>query len=165
MSRRKTTDEERELFRQSFVATIPIGAAALKPPSSKRAKPPVAGETGLDGRTDERLRRGTLAPDARLDLHGLTEREAHNSLLLFLRTAQLRSCKLVLVVTGKGARIAPDAPFDMELHTRPRGVLKSAVPRWLKEREFAGLVAGTRDAHRKHGGEGALYIYLRKAVR
>ncbi|HEY4941088.1 MAG TPA: Smr/MutS family protein [Rhizomicrobium sp.] len=168
MSRRKTTDEERELFRQSFVETIPIGAAVLKPPASKRAKPPVAGETGLDGRTDERLRRGTLAPDARLDLHGLTEREAHNSLLLFLRTAQMRACKLVLVVTGKGARrdavatTAPDAPFDMELHTRPRGVLKSAVPRWLKEREFAGLVAGTRDAHRKHGGEGAIYIYLRK---
>ena len=165
MSRRKTTYDERELFRQSFVETIPIGAAALKPPAAKRVKIPVAGETGLDGRTDERLRRGTLDPDARLDLHGLTEREAHNSLLLFLRSAQMRRAKLVLVVTGKGARIAADAPFDMELHTRPRGVLKTAVPRWLKEREFAGLVAGTRDAHRKHGGEGALYIYLRKPIR
>ncbi len=161
MSRRKTTDEERELFRQSFVAAIPIGAAALKPPP-KRAKPAMAGETGLDGRTDERLRRGTLDPDARLDLHGLTESEAHGKLLLFLKSAQMRACKLVLVVTGKGARAAPDAPFDMELHSRPRGVLKSAVPRWLGEREFAGLVAGTRAAHRKHGGEGALYIYLRK---
>jgi DNA-nicking Smr family endonuclease len=161
MSRRKTTEEERELFRQSFVEAIPIGAAALKPPA-KRAKPALAGETGLDGRTDERLRRGTLEPDARLDLHGLTEREAHGRLLQFLRSAQQHGGKLALVVTGKGARIAADAPFDMELHTRPRGVLKTVVPRWLKETEFAGLVAGTRPAHRRHGGEGALYIYLRK---
>jgi DNA-nicking Smr family endonuclease len=161
MSRRKITEEERELFAQSFAAAIPIGAAALKPPPA-RAKPPTAGETGLDGRTDERLRKGTLDPDARLDLHGLTESGAHNTLLLFLRQAQLRGCKLALVVTGKGARVAVDAPFDMELHQRSRGVLKSAVPRWLKEREFAGLIAGTRTAHKRHGGEGAMYIYLRK---
>jgi DNA-nicking Smr family endonuclease len=155
MSRRKITDEERDLFRQSFDAAIPIGAAALKP-APARTKPAVAGETGLDGRTAERLRKGTLDPDARIDLHGLTESEAHNTLLLFLRGAQARGCKLALVVTGKGAR------FDMQLHTSPRGVLKASVPRWLQEREFAGLVAGTRAAHRKHGGEGALYIYLRK---
>jgi DNA-nicking Smr family endonuclease len=161
MSRRKITDEERELFKQSFSAAIPIGAAALAP-APKRTKPLVAGETGLDGRTDERLRKGTLDPDARIDLHGLTESGAHNTLLLFLRGAQARGCKLALVVTGKGARVDPGAPFDMQLHTSPRGVLKASVPRWLQEREFAGLVAGTRAAHRKHGGEGALYIYLRK---
>ncbi len=161
MSRRKTTDEERDLFRQSFAAAIPIGAAALAP-APTRVKPLTAGETGLDGRTDERLRKGTLDPDARIDLHGLTESEAHRTLLLFLRGAQMRQCKLVLVVTGKGARIAPDAPFDMQLHTSPRGVLKAAVPRWLKEPDFAGLAAGIRPAHKRHGGDGALYVYLRK---
>lgn len=170
MSRRKITPEERELFAQSFAQAIPIQASVLKPPP-KSAKPLTAGETGLDGRTTERLKRGTLDPDARLDLHGLTESGAHNTLLLFLRTAQSRGCKLVLVVTGKGARrdaaatTAEDAPFDMELQQRSRGVLKAAVPRWLKEREFAGLVASTQTAHKRHGGEGALYIYLRKAVR
>lgn len=161
MSRRKTTDDERELFRQTFAETIPLKAPLVAAPAV-RSKPLALGATGINGGTDERLRRGTLDPDARLDLHGLTEGEAHRTLLLFLRGAQMRGCKLALVVTGKGAKIAPDAPFDMELNGRPRGVLKSAVPRWLGERDFAGLVAGTRAAHKKHGGEGALYVYLRK---
>jgi DNA-nicking Smr family endonuclease len=162
MSRRKITEEERELFRQSFTETIPIQASVLNTPA-KAARAAIAGETGLDGRTAERLRRGTLAPDVKLDLHGMTEAQAHGTLLLFLRGAQARGAKLALVVTGKGARLAEDAPFDMELQQRSRGVLKSAVPRWLKERDFAGLIAGTRAAHKRHGGEGALYIYLRKA--
>jgi len=164
MSRRKITEEERELFRQSFTETIPIQASVLSP-AAKPTKPAVAGETGLDGRTLERLRRGTLDPDVKLDLHGMTEAQAHNRLLQFLRGAQARGAKLALVVTGKGARVAEDAPFDMELQQRSRGVLKSAVPRWLKERDFAGLIAGTRNAHKRHGGDGALYIYLRKPVR
>ena len=75
----------------------------------------------------------------------------------------MRRCKLALVVTGKGARVAPDAPFDMELNYRSRGILKAVVPRWLREPTFAGIVAGTRPAHNRHGGEGALYVYLRKA--
>ncbi|MBV9044505.1 MAG: Smr/MutS family protein [Alphaproteobacteria bacterium] len=108
------------------------------------------------------MRRGVLEPDARLDLHGITESAAHNRLLVFLKNAQLRGHKLVLVVTGKGKAQAADAPFDMELNQRSRGVLKTAVPRWLEEHDFAGLVASTRAAHKKHGGEGALYIYLRK---
>jgi DNA-nicking Smr family endonuclease len=160
MSQRKITEEERELFHRSFGETRPLA------PASRRvhdAKPAQLGATGVDGRTDERMRRGLLEPDARLDLHGITERDAHRALLLFLKGAQMRNLKLVLVVTGKGKPLAPDSPFDMELSRRSRGVLKSAVPRWLNERDFAGLVAGTRTAHRRHGGDGALYIYLRKA--
>ena len=162
MSRRKTTDEERILFQETISEARPLAPAA----AAVRVKPrhaATAGVTGLDGRTDEKLRRGTLEPDARLDLHGFTERDAHNALLLFLRGAQMRRHKLVLVVTGKGARVAPDAPFDMELNYRSRGILKAVVPRWLREPSFAGIVAGTRAAHRKHGGEGALYVYLRKS--
>jgi DNA-nicking Smr family endonuclease len=164
MSRRKTTDQERELFRETIAEARPL--ASLAPASSHRkTKPTVAaGIPGLDGRTDERLRRGLIEPDARLDLHGFTERDAHHALLGFLRTAQMRRHKLVLVVTGKGARVAADLPFDMELNYRSRGILKAVVPRWLREPAFAGLVAGTRLAHNKHGGEGALYVYLRKAA-
>lgn len=158
MTRRKTTEEERNLFRDTIAETRPlvppVGAVA-----ARRRAP-----AGLDGRTDERLRRGAIEPDARLDLHGFTERDAHRALLLFLHAAQQRRHKLVLVVTGKGARLAPDAPFDLELNYRARGVLKAIVPRWLCEPDFAGMVAGTRAAHRRHGGEGALYVYLRKAV-
>ncbi len=163
MSRRKITDEERKLFAQSFAEARPIHADTLKPAAApKRAKQIVEGGSGVDGRTSERLRRGLLEPDAKLDLHGLTENAAHRALLLFLRGAQQRRHKLVLVVTGKGKTMDVDAPFDMELQGRSRGVLKAAVPRWLREPEFAGLLAGTRAAHRKHGGDGAIYVYLRK---
>ena len=166
MSRRITTPDERAEFQDAFSEArptkkiakpkLPVSAAAVQATADKGG--------GLDGRTSERLRRGMLEPEARLDLHGYTESDAHRALLVFLRSAQMRGHKLVLVVTGKGGR-APDAhePFDMELDRRSRGVLKTAVPRWLKEPGFAFLIAGTRDAHRRHGGTGALYIYLRKS--
>jgi DNA-nicking Smr family endonuclease len=166
MSRRTTTPDERAQFEEAFSEARPT----RKIPKPKLPVPAAAARAavaekggGLDGRTSERLRRGMLDPEARLDLHGYTESDAHRALLVFLRSAQSRGLKLVLVVTGKGGR-APDAhaPFDMELDRRSRGVLKSAVPRWLKEPGFAFLIAGTRDAHRRHGGTGALYIYLRK---
>ena len=157
---RKTSEDEKALFAKHFAETRPLA------PTTRRAalaKPSQLGPTGLNGATQDRLRRGVLEPDARLDLHGMTERDAHRALLVFLKSAQMRGCRLVLVVTGKGRPQADDAPFDMELNRRSRGVLKSAVPRWLSEREFAGLVAGTQAAHKRHGGEGALYIYLRRA--
>jgi DNA-nicking Smr family endonuclease len=161
MSRRKTTTEERELFEQTIAEARPLTPMPAAPVAKKRSGAP-SHTGGLDGRTDERLRRGLINPDAKLDLHGFTERDAHHALLLFLRTSQMRRHRLVLVVTGKGARVAPDTPFDMELNYRSRGVLKSVVPRWLREPAFAAIVAGVRAAHVKHGGDGALYIYLRK---
>lgn len=165
MSKRATTREERNEFETAFAEARPIKLETAK--SSAKRKPAESGaEGGLDGNTRERLRRGQLDPDARLDLHGLTEAAAHDALLVFLKSAQARRAKLVLVVTGKGGRAPdPDAPFDMELDRRSRGVLKTAVPRWLKEPGFVRFVAGTHDAHRRHGGAGALYIYLRKAAR
>jgi DNA-nicking Smr family endonuclease len=163
MSRRKTTKEERELFEQAIAEARPLTQMPTSPAASGKTRSSMVPSTGgLDGRTDERLRRGLIAPDAKLDLHGFTERDVHHALLLFLRTAQMRRHRLVLVVTGKGARVAPDAPFDMELNYRSRSVLKAVVPRWLREPAFAAIVAGARAAHVKHGGEGALYIYLRK---
>jgi hypothetical protein len=71
---------------------------------------------------------------------------------------------LVLVVTGKGgdARVARDEPFDLELDKTRRGVLRSLTPRWLKEPGLAELIAHVGEAHRRHGGAGALYVYLRK---
>jgi DNA-nicking Smr family endonuclease len=163
MSRRKTTKEERELFVQAIAEARPVAQMAVTSTTGGKTRTGKAPSgSGLDGRTDERLRRGLIAPDAKLDLHGFTERDAHHALLVFLRTAQARRHRLVLVVTGKGARVAPDAPFDMELNYRARGVLKAVVPRWLREPAFAAIIAGARAAHIKHGGEGALYIYLRK---
>ncbi len=161
MSKRRASDEERAQFEAAFVEAralkidVPTRARAKSlPPSQIVARAP----SGLDGRTSERLRRGAIEPDARLDLHGMTQTAAHRALLLFLRDAQRSGVKLALVVTGKGAP-ASDEVFEME---RSRGVLKEMVPRWLKEPAFAGMLAGTRTAHRRHGGVGALYLYLCK---
>ena len=100
----------------------------------------------------QRVARGKETIDGRLDLHGLTQCEAHAALLRFLRTASARDARLVLVITGKGAR-----PGEGE-----RGVLKRKVPQWLGLPEFRMLVIGFEGAHVAHGGEGALYIRIRR---
>ena len=168
--RRETSEEEKTLFSETVGGGTP--AARHGPRKSvetatpkQRAKPQAASATrGLDGRTAERLRRGQLDPDARLDLHGMTEAVAHRTLLTFLKSAHRQGARLVLVVTGKGARSA-DAAFDLEFGGRTRGVLNAMTPRWLAEPEFAPFVVEVRAAHRRHGGSGALYVYLRKGAR
>lgn len=163
--KRAVTDEERALFEQGFKEARPLADPTSASKPAKTAKLHET-HTGVDGRTAERLRRGTMEPDARLDLHGFTEAAAHGALITFLRSAQMRGHRLALVVTGKGTRKSdPYAPFDLELDARSRGVLKTAVPRWLKEPALAGIVADMREAHRKHGGAGALYVYLRKTAK
>ena len=101
----------------------------------------------------QRVARGKEAIDARLDLHGLTQSEAHAALLHFLRKASAREARLVLVITGKGARGEGAGE---------RGVLKRQVPHWLALPEFRSLVIGFEDAGVKHGGAGALYVRLRR---
>jgi DNA-nicking Smr family endonuclease len=169
--RRDTSDDERALFQTTFQDVRPLDPALTpgsKPAKSDTATPPpqqrASGiRAGLDGRTAERLRRGQVEPQAKLDLHGMTEAAAYRALSHFLHSAQARGARLVLVVTGKGGRPLPeDAAFDMELERRARGVLKTMVPRWLGEPDLAPLVADARTAHRRHGGAGALYVYLRK---
>jgi DNA-nicking Smr family endonuclease len=165
MKKRNTTDEERKLFAEAFKETRPHKPAksAAKPAPKLTLQVPRKHTGGLDGNTAERLRKGTLDPDARIDLHGMTEAVAHRALLSFLRNAQKSGARLVLVITGKGARKpASDEPFDLDLESRARGVLKSMVPRWLGEPSVAELIADHRSAHIRHGGSGALYVYLRK---
>ncbi len=163
--KRIVTDEERALFEQGFKESRPLADTSAVPRPRKAATSKEV-HTGVDGRTAERLRRGTMEPDARLDLHGFTGAAAHGALITFLRSAQMRGYRLALVVTGKGTKKPdPYAPFDLELDARSRGVLKIAVPRWLKEPALAGIVADTREAHRKHGGAGALDVYLRKIAK
>jgi DNA-nicking Smr family endonuclease len=107
----------------------------------------------LERRLKQRLARGTRAIDARLDLHGFTESEAHDALLRFLRSSQSKGAKVVLVITGKG-RLG-----------REHGVLRRAVPLWLKLPEFRQMVVGFDPASVGHGGEGALYVRVRKMRR
>jgi DNA-nicking Smr family endonuclease len=157
MKRRITSDDERKLFEQTFKEGRPIKAAALKKAAAKKSV--ANGPSGINGATQERLRRGLMEPDARIDLHGMTQAAAHRALFTWLRSAHKSGHRLVLVITGKGnPRNDENAPWMMS----PHGVLKQMVPRWLKEAELAALIASVRPAHAKHGGDGALYVYLRK---
>jgi DNA-nicking Smr family endonuclease len=175
--RRETSAEERTLFETTFADAqrLKKKKAAAKKKAQTKTAPPVpmarivappklrAQPTGIDGRTAERLSRGQLAPEAKLDLHGLTEGDAHRALVTFLRSAHARGVRLALVVTGKGGPAQrDDEPFDLGLDGRKRGVLRAMTPRWLKEPELSRFVAETRLAHIRHGGTGALYVYLRK---
>jgi len=99
--------------------------------------------------------RGRDAIDARIDLHGMTQSEAHDALIRFVRRAQTNGARLVLVVTGKGSGTSRDA-------ARERGVLRRQVPLWLALPEFRPFIVGFDAAHVAHGGEGALYVRLRR---
>jgi DNA-nicking Smr family endonuclease len=168
MSRKRSvTEDERKLFETTFRQTIPLAPVKLAAGEPKTKSKTKSGRpSGIDGNTAEKLRKGELKPQASLDLHGMTENVAHRALATFLRGAAARGLRLVIVVTGKGARAAAaDEPFDMERETSRRGVLKTMTPRWLSEPDLAPFIAEIRPAHRSHGGDGALYVYLRKASR
>src|SRR6185312_10704420 len=154
--KRRTTEEEKTLFRKHVDEAPPLKAVTPKPTGRKKA---AIKSTGLDGNTSEKLRKGEFTPGARIDLHGLTEAAAHNTLLSFLAAAQARGVRLALVITGVGN---PRDKDSAEWMRSRHGVLKDMVPRWLNERDFTALVSGSGPAHRRHGGGGALYVYLRK---
>jgi DNA-nicking Smr family endonuclease len=113
----------------------------------------------LDRQTSRQLDKGKLEVEARLDLHGMRQRDAHAQLRRFLKTAQARGLKHVLVITGKGAEQEASKSFYEE---EERGVLRNAVPHWLAEPELAALVVSFSQAPRRLGGDGALYVRLRR---
>jgi len=119
-------------------------------PSPKPAAPPLA---PLGRRERSQLSRGRKEIDARLDLHGMTQTRAHRALFGFLQRAHSDGMTFVLVITGKGKMGAESE----------RGVLRRQVPQWLSLPEFRSLVVGFEEAHIGHGGEGALYVRIRRA--
>ena len=157
MKKRTTSDEERKLFEEDFKASRPLKVTMSK--VAPRKKSAASGPAGVNGATEERLKRGQMEPEARIDLHGMTQGAAHRTLITWLRTAHRSGHRLVLVVTGKGnPKNDEGATWMMSDH----GVLKQMVPRWPNEPDLAALIAYTRPAHARHGGGGALYVYLRK---
>ncbi len=131
------------------------GETAYSPPSTAdrlRADP-----VNMDSKAFTRLKRGKLAPEARIDLHGMTLDQAHPTLIRFILTSQTRGLRLVLVITGKGSREDPYDPMP-----RRRGVLKTQVPQWLRMAPVAQAVLQVTPAHQRHGGDGAYYVYLRR---
>lgn len=122
-------------------------------------RPPAPAAVSLDRQTVRHLEKGRLAVEARLDLHGLRQHDAHAQLRRFLKTAQARGQRHVLVITGRGAGQTESKSFYAE---EERGVLRQAVPRWLAEPDLAELVVSFSPAPRRLGGEGALYVRLRR---
>ena len=107
----------------------------------------------------DRLRRGKLAPEATIDLHGLRREEAHQALAAFLGRAQAAGKRCVLVITGKGTDRSAGRPREMGEET---GVLKRQVPRWLNEAPNRGRIIAFVEARPQHGGAGALYVLLKR---
>jgi DNA-nicking Smr family endonuclease len=141
----------------------PAVKAAAPPPSLRSVKanpipkpnpPPSAPPLVRLGRRERsQLSRGRKEIDARLDLHGMTQTRAHRALSDFLRRAHADGLTFVLVITGKGRSGERDAD---------RGVLRRQVPQWLSLPEFRTMVVGFEEAHIGHGGEGALYVRIRR---
>src|SRR6202012_2110092 len=120
------------------------------PPTIKLVPPPSFAPVAR--REKQQLARGRTPIDVRIDLHGMTQAQAHAALAHFLRRAQHDGAKFALVVTGKGTRSG-----DSE-----RGVLRRQVPHWLRLPDLRDVVLGFEEAHVTHGGEGALYVRLKR---
>jgi len=118
---------------------------------------PLKNSPNMDGRNFDRLKKGKLPVDGRIDLHGMTLAEAHPALTGFVQASHMAGRRLLLVITGKGRT------FDGEgLMSARRGILNHQVPQWLRNHPLAPLVLQVTQAHGKHGGSGAYYVYLRR---
>ena len=173
---RPLRDEEIELWREVAKSVAPRKGAMLPAPR-RRAPPravaekvasPLAAEdkpaprtaplAPLEKRLKRQLARGGARPDDVIDLHGMREAEAHRALRGFLAYARSRGCRLVLVITGKGA---PKGAAPLLWRDEP-GVLRRLTPHWLRAPDLRSAVLGFEEAGRGHGGSGALYVRLRK---
>jgi DNA-nicking Smr family endonuclease len=136
-------------------AAAPKAHPAAKVPRAPRPDPPPTAPplAPLGRRERSQLSRGRKEIDARLDLHGMTQTRAHRALSGFLQRAHSEGLTFVLVITGKG-RMGAESE---------RGVLRRQVPQWLSLPEFRSLVVGFEEAHVGHGGEGALYVRIRRS--
>jgi len=158
--------DDRLLWREAmrFVKPLPGREPTVSPPPVQR--PPASVETGraverdrlpaldrfsgIDRANAERLRRGLHPIEARLDLHGMTQAEAHLALAAFIHRSHEAGRRCVLVITGRG--FGPKGP----------GVLKLAVPRWLEEAGLRRQILAVAPARPRDGGSGALYVLLRR---
>lgn len=135
-----------------------LGGGEIITPSKKVPSVRIARGQDLDARTDERLRKGQIPIEARLDLHGFRQDEAKSALVQFIQASQKSGKRCVLVITGKGSTRAQS---DDWWGDNP-GVLKRQVPEWLSAEHLRPYLLKFVPAQRKDGGEGALYVYLRR---
>jgi DNA-nicking Smr family endonuclease len=159
LRRRKAAKAKETVEAAEVAAPVPAkqvrNAVKLPPPPAPVQRPGPPPLAPLGRRMRQKLARGSSEIDARIDLHGMTQADAHVALAHFLRRAQHNGARVVLVITGKGARAGGDAYSE-------RGVLKRQVPLWLESPELRPLVIGVESASVGHGGAGALYVRVRR---
>lgn len=139
-------------------------AEPMLPSPATRNKPQVSQSSHIDDREVRRLGKGRGGIDARIDLHGMRQSEAHAALRVFLFRSVAKGHRMVLVITGKGGGSRADSQFGEFVHQGAlgRGVLRQNVPLWLAEPDLRPIVVGHTTAHVRHGGDGALYVQLRR---
>jgi DNA-nicking Smr family endonuclease len=111
----------------------------------------------MDYKSFKKMKRGKSTPEATFDLHGMTVAQAHSALIHFLMTSYSRNMRLVLIITGKGKFQKDTGPIPRQV-----GILRHQVPQWLRMPPLRDKVLQVSEAHGKHGGSGAYYVYLRK---
>lgn len=131
-----------------------IGSHAERSTSWAQSKKP---SSPIDTKALSKLRRGKTVPEAKIDLHGMTQAEALPALTQFLLRCSQRNFRMVLVITGKGKEKESFGPIPERV-----GVLKQNLPNWITRPPLNSVVQGSIQAHQKHGGSGAFYIYLKR---
>ena len=144
--------------RKAPAASREASAAA---PAKAKSRPPVP-LAEFDRRKVRQIASGKIEVEARIDLHGSRQRDAHARLRSFLLAAHATGHKTVLVITGKGGEEPADALGSL-MGERQRGVIRRSVPHWLEEPDLRAVVLSYTQASPRHGGAGALYVQLRKA--
>lgn len=145
--------------KQKSAQPAPSPIAKHRRPEPVKSPPPLA---RYNERERRKLARDAELIDARLDLHGMRQREAHGALKRFLLGCLSRGDRHVLVITGKGAP-GDSGVSAAHFSAQERGVLRRLVPQWLAESDLRGLLVSYTAASARHGGDGALYVRLRKA--
>ncbi len=109
---------------------------------------PTLAAGAMDKNTSRKISKGRIAVDGRIDLHGFTQQDAYHALYDYVENAWYSGKKILLVITGKG--------------NLGRGVLRENVPAWLASAPFLPLVSEFGESHATHGGNGALYVRIRR---
>jgi len=132
--------------RQKIAPSKKLSTARSPSPAPAPSQRPM-----LDRRNKDKLRKGKIPVEAVIDLHGMTQDQANSALIHFITTAAAQQKRCVLVITGKGSRSQGGV-----------GVLKSNLPHWIEVPPLSDLILDYNAAHRKHGGDGAFYLYLHR---
>ena len=133
-------------------------AKPFLPPYQAPASGTPAAERAVDPAIHKKVRRGRIEIDGKIDLHGMTQTEARDTLRRYIGARAARGDRTILVITGKGAKTDNDYIAAMT----ERGILRTMLPIWLSEPGLSHLVSGWSVAARGHGGEGAWYVRLRR---